>query len=64
VLAHRWLSRVVAVRPEEVRALLWSFAYFFCLLAAYYILRPLRAPAPRSCATRFACSASRSENIT
>jgi AAA family ATP:ADP antiporter len=42
VLTHRWLSRVVAVRPEEVRALLWSFAYFFCLLAAYYILRPLR----------------------
>jgi len=32
----------VAVRPEEVRALLWSFAYFFCLLASYYILRPLR----------------------
>jgi len=32
----------VAVRPEEVRALLWSFAYFFCLLAGYYILRPLR----------------------
>jgi AAA family ATP:ADP antiporter len=32
----------VAVRPEEVRALLWSFAYFFSLLAAYYILRPLR----------------------
>ena len=22
--------------------MLWSFAYFFCLLAAYYILRPLR----------------------
>jgi len=42
VLAQRWLERVVAVRPEEVRALLWSFAYFFCLLAAYYILRPLR----------------------
>ena len=30
------------MRPEEVRALLWSFAYFFCLLASYYILRPLR----------------------
>jgi ATP:ADP antiporter, AAA family len=30
------------VRPEEVRAMLWSFAYFFCLLASYYILRPLR----------------------
>ncbi|HET7197781.1 MAG TPA: MFS transporter, partial [Burkholderiales bacterium] len=30
------------MRPEEERALLWSFAYFFSLLAAYYILRPLR----------------------
>ena len=30
------------MRPQELRALLWSFAYFFCLLAAYYILRPLR----------------------
>jgi AAA family ATP:ADP antiporter len=32
----------VAVRPDEVRALLGSFAYFFCLLAGYYVLRPLR----------------------
>jgi AAA family ATP:ADP antiporter len=39
---HRWLNRLVAVRPDEVRALLWSFAYFFCLLAGYYVLRPLR----------------------
>ena len=39
---HRWLARVVAVRPGEVRALCWSFAYFFCLLAGYYVLRPLR----------------------
>jgi len=30
------------VRPEEIRALLWSCAYFFCILSAYYILRPLR----------------------
>jgi len=30
------------VRPGEVRALLWSFAYFFFLLAAYYVLRPVR----------------------
>jgi AAA family ATP:ADP antiporter len=37
-----WLARIVSVRPEEVRALLWSFAYFFCLLAGYYVLRPLR----------------------
>ncbi|MEO7726000.1 MAG: MFS transporter, partial [Burkholderiales bacterium] len=36
------LERVVAVRPGEARALLWSFAYFFCLLAGYYVLRPVR----------------------
>jgi AAA family ATP:ADP antiporter len=31
-----------ALRPEEGPALAWSFAYFFCLLCGYYILRPLR----------------------
>ena len=36
------LARIVNVRPGEARALLWSFAYFFCLLAGYYVLRPLR----------------------
>jgi AAA family ATP:ADP antiporter len=40
--ARHWLGRVVAARPNEVQALLWSFAYFFCLLAGYYVLRPLR----------------------
>jgi AAA family ATP:ADP antiporter len=39
---HKSLRRVVAVRPAELRALCWSFAYFFCLLAGYYVLRPLR----------------------
>jgi AAA family ATP:ADP antiporter len=38
----RTLSRIVAVKPGETRALLWSFAYFFCLLAGYYVLRPVR----------------------
>ena len=33
---------MVALKPEETRALLWSFAYFFCLLAGYYVLRPVR----------------------
>ena len=28
--------------PAERRAALWSFAYFFALLASYYVLRPLR----------------------
>jgi len=39
---HRLVARAVAVKPEELRALLWSFAYFFSLLAGYYVLRPLR----------------------
>ena len=38
----KFLARVVAVKPGETRALLWSFAYFFCLLAGYYVLRPVR----------------------
>ncbi len=36
------LNRIVDVRNGETRALLWSFAYFFCLLCSYYILRPVR----------------------
>ena len=31
-----------SIQPGEGRALCWSFAYFFCLLAGYYVLRPLR----------------------
>lgn len=37
-----FLNRIVEVKPGEARALLWSFAYFFFLLAAYYVLRPVR----------------------
>jgi AAA family ATP:ADP antiporter len=36
------LRRAVEVRDGEVKALLWSFAYFFFLLSSYYVLRPLR----------------------
>lgn len=36
------LRRVVEVRPGEGPALAWSFAYFFALLAAWYVLRPVR----------------------
>lgn len=36
------LRRAVFVEETEVRALLLSFSYFFCLLCGYYILRPLR----------------------
>jgi len=34
--------RIVPAEPREMRALAWSFLYFFSLLCAYYILRPLR----------------------
>jgi len=37
-----WLQRLVKVEPEEIRALLWAFSYFFALLCAYYIIRPMR----------------------
>src|SRR5687767_4245931 len=36
------LGRALDVRPGEFRLLVLSFAYFFSLLCAYYILRPLR----------------------
>ena len=38
----RLLRRVVDVREHEVAAVLWSCAYFFFVLSAYYILRPIR----------------------
>jgi len=39
---QRWLGRAVPATPQERAAALWSFAYFFALLAGYYVLRPLR----------------------
>lgn len=30
------------MRPSERAAVLWAFIYFFCLLSAYYVLRPVR----------------------
>ena len=35
----RWAAPAT---PQERAAALWSFAYFFRLLAGYYVLRPLR----------------------
>ncbi len=37
-----WLQRTVPATAQERSAALWSFAYFFTLLAGYYVLRPLR----------------------
>lgn len=41
-ITQRALMRAIDIRDGELRALLWSFAYFFFLLSSYYILRPLR----------------------
>src|SRR5262249_384964 len=37
-----WLQRTVPGTARERATALWSFAYFFTLLAGYYVLRPLR----------------------
>jgi AAA family ATP:ADP antiporter len=34
--------RLLRAEPHELPALAWAFAYFFLLLAAYYVLRPVR----------------------
>ncbi|MEO8005744.1 MAG: MFS transporter, partial [Betaproteobacteria bacterium] len=39
---HSLLNRLVPARREELTAALWAFAYFFCLLCSYYLLRPVR----------------------
>jgi ATP:ADP antiporter, AAA family len=38
----RFVAQAVPATPQERGAALWSFAYFFTLLAGYYVLRPLR----------------------
>jgi AAA family ATP:ADP antiporter len=38
----RLLERAVNIEPHEVRATLTSFAFVFTLMAAYYMLRPVR----------------------
>ena len=41
-LGLRLLQRLVAVRPEEMRAVLWCWLYIFAVLSSYYIMRPIR----------------------
>jgi len=40
--APRVLRIFVDVNADEVRRLLLAFAYFFCLLSSYYMIRPVR----------------------
>ena len=37
-----FLDRIFGIERHEYVAVAWSFLYFFCLLSAYYILRPVR----------------------
>lgn len=36
------LNKLVEVHKDEIKPLIISFIYFFCLLCGYYILRPVR----------------------
>lgn len=35
-------DRILGIEKHEYFAVAWSFAYFFCVLSSYYILRPVR----------------------
>jgi ATP:ADP antiporter, AAA family len=39
---HRFLNKIIDVKPSEVPALAWSWLYIFSLLSSYYIMRPIR----------------------
>ena len=41
-LASSRLRRLIGAEAGEWAPALWAFAYFFFLLTAYYVLRPLR----------------------
>jgi len=36
------LGRLIDTKPGELGPVLWAAAYFFCVLASYFILRPIR----------------------
>jgi len=40
--ADKVLGKILGLEKHEYIAVAWSFAYFFCVLSSYYILRPVR----------------------
>jgi AAA family ATP:ADP antiporter len=36
------LGRIAHVDRREIPSLIWSFVFFFCVLAGYYVIRPVR----------------------
>jgi len=39
---YRLLRRLIDARPEEFKALAWSWLYIFSIFSAYYVIRPIR----------------------
>src|SRR4029077_1980146 len=39
---NRFFAKIVDVKPNELRALWLGFAFFFVVLAGYYVIRPVR----------------------
>ena len=37
-----WLLKITKAEPSELKAAIYCFAYFFFLIAGYYVLRPIR----------------------
>jgi AAA family ATP:ADP antiporter len=37
-----FINRIVAVEEDEIRPMLWAALYYFLLLAAYFVIRPIR----------------------
>jgi len=40
--SDKFLQIVFGLKRHEFAAVAWSFAYFFCVLSSYYIIRPVR----------------------
>src|SRR5438045_8532808 len=38
----KFLTKIVDVRPEEIRALWLAFVFNFVVLGGYYVIRPIR----------------------
>ena len=41
-LGHRLLRRAIDARPDELKALAWSWLYIFSVFSSYYVIRPIR----------------------
>jgi len=39
---NKFFAKIVDVKPNEIRALWLGFAFFFVILAGYYVIRPIR----------------------